>query len=103
MPRSVTACAGLLHSPTAPGPTIPVEVMVHRRIPLDVLRARLAPGQYRALSRISGISRQHISRVLRGRAVPSLPVAVKLAKAAGITVGMLQDHLDRVRNQGVGR
>jgi transcriptional regulator with XRE-family HTH domain len=98
MPRSVTASVfgPPSYSPTAPRPTIPQRVIVFREFPAATLQARLGPGNYRALARASGVSRQHVSRVLRGKAVPSLPVASRLAKAAGITVSVLQTWIEGV-------
>lgn len=57
----------------------------------DEIARRLAPGQYLSLSQATGLSRQHIANVLKGRGSEaeggiSLFAAARLAAAADITI-----------------
>lgn len=51
--------------------------------------SRLAPGNYHRISRASGLSLQHVSRVLRGIRGCNLTTAARIARGAGVSV----DHL----------
>lgn len=45
------------------------------------------------LAREIGVNRSHVSLILNGKRLPSLPVAGKLAKAMGVSLDELHDRL----------
>lgn len=45
------------------------------------------------IARRAGLSRSHVSRVLSGKREPSLGAASRIAKAAGITLGVLERRI----------
>lgn len=53
----------------------------------------LAPGNYYSLARASGLSRQHIARVLQGRGGVTLEAAERIAKAAGVSMLELLEYI----------
>lgn len=57
----------------------------------------LAPGNYYSLAERSGLSRQHVARVLSGRGGVTLESAGRIAEAAGVTIGELQAHIDEMK------
>jgi len=57
----------------------------------------LVPGNYRALSYATGVSRVHVSRFLRGECGASWCVAVKIADMAGVSLDELRTHIDSYR------
>lgn len=61
---------------------------------------RLAPGNYHRISRASGLSLQHVSRVLRGIRGASFDTASLIARAAGVSLDQL--HAYRTANRGIG-
>ena len=60
------------------------------------LRKVLGPGNFSRLSRKSGVSRPHVSRVLRGIKIkhPSAEVLEKLSKASGLPLKVIKRFVD---------
>lgn len=61
------------------------------------LSSSLGPGNFFRLARASGISRSHVSRILRGVASPSFSTAMRLAQAAGVTGDVLHAYIKGLR------
>lgn len=51
--------------------------------------SRLAPGNYHGIARRSGLSLQHVSRVLRGIRGATLTTAARIARGAGVSMDEL--------------
>lgn len=58
----------------------------------------LAPGNYRHISRQSGLSPQHVARVIKGTKGASFHVAARIAEGAGVTLDELYRHIRRSRS-----
>ena len=57
----------------------------------------LGPGNYHCLSRTTGLSRSHLTRVLRGKVGTegvSLDAAARIADAAGVTLDELRGYIE---------
>ena len=63
-------------------------------VPHPDLSEILGPGNFHRLSRESGVSWQHVSRVLRGRIGVRMVTAKKIADAAGVRVEQMMDYID---------
>ena len=50
---------------------------------------KLGPGNYHRIAREAGLTAAHVSRILRAVRGVSLPVAERIAQAAGVTLGEL--------------
>ncbi len=56
---------------------------------VETLATRLGPGNFNRIARRSGVSKYHVSRVLRGLREPSFDVAADIALAAGVSLDEL--------------
>lgn len=70
--------------------------------PEEHLLRVLGPGSYTRLSERTGISRQHIGRVLRGDARGSTELLGRIAGAAGVEAGDVRRYIDQGGSPGVG-
>ena len=65
---------------------------------LEIIQ-RLGPGNYRRISRKSGFTPQHVSRVLRGVTGARLDAAAKIADAAGVSLDQLWRYITDSKQQ----
>ena len=61
--------------------------------PTEETRVKLEAGNYRRIHRASGLSPQHISRVIKGSKGASLHVAKRIADAAGVSLDELYSYI----------
>lgn len=61
------------------------------------LDAVLGPGSYHDLARVTGLARQHLTRVLRGRSGVTHDAMRKIMRAARIDIAELESYIDRQR------
>jgi Helix-turn-helix. len=64
---------------------------------------RLGPGNFGRIARRTGISKNHVSRVLRGLREPSFDVAADIASAAGVTMETLHEWTLRFRKRRIAK
>lgn len=64
---------------------------------VDDPSVRLGNGNYGRISRRTGLTKQHVSRVLRGLREPTLDVAALIAREAGVTLDELYEHTMKFR------
>lgn len=64
---------------------------------------RLGPGNFKRISRMTGISCHHVSRVCRGLREPSFDVACIIAEAAGVTLEQFKNHTHGIRTPRVAQ
>lgn len=66
---------------------------------LKLLRERKGWSQTR-LSKESGVSQTYISELEAGKSKPTVPIAIKLAKALGVSIAELLDEYDSTGTEG---
>lgn len=64
---------------------------------------KLGPGNYGGIARRAGISKQHVSRVLRGERNCSLPVGARIAAAARVSLDQLYKFTVKLETHVRGR
>lgn len=72
----------------------PLQFTARHPVYLDSLLGR---GNYRRLSRLSGISRPHLTNILKGRVQASNQMLVRIALAATVGVEELQNYIEYQR------
>jgi transcriptional regulator with XRE-family HTH domain len=93
-------------SKVAAAPVAPTSVSNRTSRPMSELAEVLGYGQYGSLARKTGLSRQQVSRVMKGLSGTPLTTARQLAKAAGVTLdemAMYVEHQTKRRNGGKRR
>jgi len=58
-----------------------------------VLERKVGKVNRTLLAKELGVNRSHVSQVLSGRSMPSLPVAARMADKMGITLDQFWGHL----------
>lgn len=85
------------HSTTSTRSTTVRRGVMRVGIPISTAQqSLLQAGNYSRLSAATGISRSHVSKVLRGKCGMSTDVATKLSQATGIRIDQLLAYVDTV-------
>lgn len=91
-------------SKVASAPVAPTSVSSHTARPIAELAEVLGYGQYGSLARKTGLSRQQVSRVMKGLSGTPLTTARQLAKAAGVTLDEMSMYVEyQVKKRSGGR
>jgi transcriptional regulator with XRE-family HTH domain len=95
---------GNVSSKVASAPVAPTSVSSHTARPIAELNEVLGYGQYGSLARKTGLSRQQVSRVMKGLSGTPLTTASQLAKAAGVTLDEMAMYVQhQVKKRGKRR
>lgn len=70
-----------------------------KTLPIRELRTRLGTGNYSELARRTGLTPQHVSRVLRGVSGISFWTATRIADAAGVSMNDLRVFIAPFRRE----
>ncbi len=65
---------------------------------LDTLDTLLGSGNYKRIARLTGLSRQHVGRVLNGRGRPSIRTASAISTAVGVDIDVLITFIESKRD-----
>lgn len=63
------------------------------RTPVATVESRLGQGNYRRIAAVSGLTPQHVGRVLRGIRGASFHVAARIADAADVSLDELHRYI----------
>lgn len=64
---------------------------------MESIDIRLGPGNFGRIARRTGITKNHVSRVLRGLRRPTFDYAYLIAREGGVTMEQLYDHIVKFR------
>lgn len=64
---------------------------------MDSIEIRLGPGNFGRIGRRTGITKNHVSRVLRGLRSPTFDYAFLIAQEGGVTMEQLYHHIAKFK------
>ena len=80
-------------------PSAAVAVKRTATSPMERLKERLGPGNYKPIARATGLSPSHVSRVLRGLANPTSDTLALIATEADVDLGILMTFIQSKRHR----